>query len=372
MHAPRRMRPTARQHRLSPCTNPGSQTSHSCASFQAVAGCADSPAPPRSPPSVGHGVAERRHGAPAASSASTAPPAASGKSMSATHSGRISRPAYLSHFRLPVPARGPPIVVKSRSAHGAALHSPVAPATPEWQRDALPAGGLAPAKVSRLEEIPHEETDFRRSPVCSLAGCSTLYYSTMEKFGVAKRDIMVDRVKEAQESQKDAKKEFANALEQFRSVVAVQRRRACRTSTTSSTARCSAARARPPRCGSRIAKPWRMSLTRCSDEWQAELKQFTNPEFRRSSEKQCAMTNPLQVRQADGTAMHKAESRHRARPAAAARAGALSQAQPQRAGHRLADRSELTSVEGQGGFAWWPTWRRRLRRADAFIATMPK
>lgn len=54
------------------------------------------------------------------------------------------------------------------------------------------------------------------------AGCSTAYYATMEKVGVHKRDIMVDRVKAARDTQVEAKQEFADALEQFKSVVTVQ------------------------------------------------------------------------------------------------------------------------------------------------------
>jgi len=33
--------------------------------------------------------------------------------------------------------------------------------------------------------------------ILGLSGCSTMYYGTMEKLGVHKRDIMVDRVKAA-------------------------------------------------------------------------------------------------------------------------------------------------------------------------------
>lgn len=54
----------------------------------------------------------------------------------------------------------------------------------------------------------------------SLAACSPVYYNTMEKFGVYKRDILVDRVQEARDSQEDAKEQFSSALEQFASVVA--------------------------------------------------------------------------------------------------------------------------------------------------------
>jgi DUF2959 family protein len=53
------------------------------------------------------------------------------------------------------------------------------------------------------------------------AGCGSMYYRTMKKFGWEKRDILVKRVKEARESQEDAQKEFKTALERFREIVAV-------------------------------------------------------------------------------------------------------------------------------------------------------
>lgn len=48
-----------------------------------------------------------------------------------------------------------------------------------------------------------------------LVGCQSAYYATMEKFGVEKRDILVDRVEEAREEQQEAKQQFESALEQF-------------------------------------------------------------------------------------------------------------------------------------------------------------
>lgn len=58
--------------------------------------------------------------------------------------------------------------------------------------------------------------------VLGLCGCSTLYYGAMEKVGIHKRDIMVDRVKEARDTQGETKKQFLTAMEQFKSVVNVQ------------------------------------------------------------------------------------------------------------------------------------------------------
>ena len=48
-----------------------------------------------------------------------------------------------------------------------------------------------------------------------LTGCQTAYYDTMEKIGVHKRDIMVDRVEAARDAQTEAKEQFQSALEQF-------------------------------------------------------------------------------------------------------------------------------------------------------------
>lgn len=51
-----------------------------------------------------------------------------------------------------------------------------------------------------------------------VTGCSSTYYNTLEKFGYAKRDVLVDRVQKAQESQAEAKEQFADALEKFLAV----------------------------------------------------------------------------------------------------------------------------------------------------------
>ena len=53
----------------------------------------------------------------------------------------------------------------------------------------------------------------------SLAGCQSAYYSAWEQVGVEKRDIMVDRVEDAKESQEDAQEQFNSALEEFSALV---------------------------------------------------------------------------------------------------------------------------------------------------------
>ncbi len=49
----------------------------------------------------------------------------------------------------------------------------------------------------------------------SVVACQSAYYSTMEKFGVEKRDILVDRVGDAREAQHEASEQFESALEEF-------------------------------------------------------------------------------------------------------------------------------------------------------------
>lgn len=49
----------------------------------------------------------------------------------------------------------------------------------------------------------------------ALTGCQTAYYSTMEKLGFEKRDILVERVEEARKAQDDAAQQFESSLEKF-------------------------------------------------------------------------------------------------------------------------------------------------------------
>jgi hypothetical protein len=50
------------------------------------------------------------------------------------------------------------------------------------------------------------------------SACSAPYYQAMEKLGIAKRDILVDRVQKTQQAEKDAKQQFTSALERFLAV----------------------------------------------------------------------------------------------------------------------------------------------------------
>ena len=54
--------------------------------------------------------------------------------------------------------------------------------------------------------------------VVLLAGCQSAYYSAWEKFGVYKRDILVDRVEDVRDTQQETKEQFQTALEKFTEV----------------------------------------------------------------------------------------------------------------------------------------------------------
>lgn len=57
------------------------------------------------------------------------------------------------------------------------------------------------------------------SAILLLSACSSAYYSAMEKVGIHKRDIMVDRVVDAKESQQEAQAQFKSALAEMTALI---------------------------------------------------------------------------------------------------------------------------------------------------------
>lgn len=121
-----------------------------------------------------------------------------------------------------------------------------------------------------------------------LAGCAGTYYSAMEKIGIPKRQILVDRVEAARSSQEKAKETFASALEQFLSVakVAPPELKATYDRLNDEFKSCES-RAKDVR--DRIAAI--DSVARALfEEWTVELAQYSNPSLRAQSERQLAAT----------------------------------------------------------------------------------
>src|SRR5262245_36731775 len=93
--------------------------------------------------------------------------------------------------------------------------------------------GRMPRATANTPSPRHRMTP-RPSPLALLAACAVvlasastvacdrMYYKTMKKFGVEKRDILVKRVRDARKSQEEAKDEFKSALERFRDLVDVE------------------------------------------------------------------------------------------------------------------------------------------------------
>ncbi|HSI10165.1 MAG TPA: DUF2959 domain-containing protein, partial [Rariglobus sp.] len=120
------------------------------------------------------------------------------------------------------------------------------------------------------------------------SGCSSTYYNTLEKFGYAKRDLLVDRVEKAQASQGEAKEQFASALEKFLAVTKTdggdlqKKYDALNTEFKRSEARAKEVHERIDAVES-VADA-------LFSEWTQELKQYSNPSLRSESQRQLDVT----------------------------------------------------------------------------------
>ncbi len=124
--------------------------------------------------------------------------------------------------------------------------------------------------------------------ILGLSACSTVYYGTMEKMGIHKRDIMVDRVKAARDTQNEAKQQFLTAMEQFRAVVHFKGgdldREYNKLNATLKKSESEAAAVRD-----RISAVEDVSDA-LFDEWRAELKQYSSDSLRKSSQRKYEIT----------------------------------------------------------------------------------
>ena len=116
------------------------------------------------------------------------------------------------------------------------------------------------------------------------SSCQTAYYGAMEKIGIHKRDILVDRVKGARDSQEDAKEQFKTALEQFSEVIDFdggnlekKYNKLNRSYEKSETA--------AAEVHERIDKIDSVAKT-LFKEWTGELRQYTSPQLRKESQRQ--------------------------------------------------------------------------------------
>ncbi len=127
----------------------------------------------------------------------------------------------------------------------------------------------------------------------------------MERMGIHKRDILVDRVEEAQESQEEAKEQFADALEALRATVTVKSSKLQSTyDKLQKEYNNSVMRANDVR--GRIAAVKNVAEA-LFDEWEDELDQFSSDNLRNASANQLKTTK--REYQTLVTAMEKAEGK---------------------------------------------------------------
>ena len=142
-------------------------------------------------------------------------------------------------------------------------------------------------------------------PLVILIGCSSAYYGAMEKIGIHKRDILVDRVEEARDSQMETKEQFSSALEQFKSVLAFDGGELeNKYNQLKDVLEESEDRAEEVR--DRVAAVENVAEA-LFDEWEDELGQYSSASMRRSSESQLKKTRNQYYKLI--SAMKKAEAK---------------------------------------------------------------
>lgn len=127
-----------------------------------------------------------------------------------------------------------------------------------------------------------------------LAGCDSAYLGVMEKFGVHKRDILVDRVQAAQKAQEEGQAQFKDALAQFKAVIGFKGgdlEKAYDKLNDEYEDSVSAA----DKIRDRIDKVDSVANA-MFDEWQGELGQYTNQDLRRDSERELRATRKRYAR----------------------------------------------------------------------------
>jgi ElaB/YqjD/DUF883 family membrane-anchored ribosome-binding protein len=118
--------------------------------------------------------------------------------------------------------------------------------------------------------------------VASAAACQSMYYGALEKFGIEKREILVDRVQDGREAQAEAKEEFQSALAAFKAATgfAGAELEELYDELSAHHQDCSS---RVERVRSEIASIEDVAEA-LFDEWSDELDQYQSAELRRQSE----------------------------------------------------------------------------------------
>lgn len=138
-----------------------------------------------------------------------------------------------------------------------------------------------------------------------LGACNSVYYETMERFGVHKRDILVERVEEARDSQEEAKEQFSSALEKFTELLDFNGGD-LQATYDSLNAEFEDSESRANQVSSRIRAVEVVSQD-LFKEWEDELSQYTSASLRSSSE--ASLRSTVRLYEQLLASMHAAESK---------------------------------------------------------------
>lgn len=137
-----------------------------------------------------------------------------------------------------------------------------------------------------------------------LGGCLHPYYAAMEKVGIHKRDIMVDRVEAARDAQQEAQEQFKSALEQFDSVVKLEETN-LKKAYEDLNSEYEASEAAAEKVTSRIRKVESVADA-LFDEWEDEITLYHNKDLQRASKTQLRKTQARYAKMLHS--MHQAEA----------------------------------------------------------------
>ncbi|MGD8368906.1 MAG: DUF2959 domain-containing protein [Desulfobacterales bacterium] len=137
----------------------------------------------------------------------------------------------------------------------------------------------------------------------SVGACSKVYYDTMEKVGIHKRDILVDRVESARDAQSEAQEQFTSALDQFSRVVHVKQSD-LKKAYEALNAEYEDSEKAAGRVSERIDKVEAVAEA-LFEEWEDELKLYKSAQLRESSRKKLVETKKRYQEML--ASMHRAE-----------------------------------------------------------------
>jgi hypothetical protein len=122
----------------------------------------------------------------------------------------------------------------------------------------------------------------------TLGACQSTYYAAMEKVGVHKRDILIDRVTETRDAQKESQEKFQSALQQLSQLISFEGGKLQEVHETLQDEYDISFEA-AANVTKRIGKVESVAIA-LFDEWQIELEEYSSPRLKRESEKKLKAT----------------------------------------------------------------------------------